>query len=340
MQNHYLDKRSTFMEPEVTQYGGAHMVMSNVMKEVKTRYVNIDTRFARDLPQPGIPPTPVSNYTIDFPERVQKARSISVANVELPLSFFNVSQQLGNNTFVITTTDNVGNTTPYTFTIPDGLYGLSSANPTGQILDIILIISTDISNSPIQNDVSLNFTSSQNNFGATFIYTNTNINITDFSIQFDVDKNGVADRYNLKSKLGWMLGFRKQRYSMADFDGSGLLNSEALIDLIGPRYVYLAVDEFSNHAPQSSFVSMLPRSILNKNILARVSIISNQVSFITTFMTLEIASIPNGLLISDTREYTDDIDLQRLNVQLVDEYGRNIDLNGLDFSFTLVVKHT
>jgi hypothetical protein len=60
----------------------------------------------------------------------------------------------------------------------------------------------------------------------------------------------------------------------------------------------------------------------------------------SSFGSIEIANLLNGLLLSDTREYSDDIDLQKMQIQLVDEYGRIVCLNGLDFAFTLCVKHT
>jgi hypothetical protein len=51
------------------------------------------------------------------------------------------------------------------------------------------------------------------------------------------------------------------------------------------------------------------------------------------------ANLTNGLLVSDARSYTGKIDLLKLNLQLLDENGNNINLNGLDFSFCLAVEH-
>ena len=42
--NHSFDKSTLFMEPNTTQYG-SHMVMTNVVKPKRTKYLNIDTRF-------------------------------------------------------------------------------------------------------------------------------------------------------------------------------------------------------------------------------------------------------------------------------------------------------
>ena len=42
---------------------------------------------------------------------------------------------------------------------------------------------------------------------------------------------------------------------------------------------------------------------------------------------------------SDRREYQGKIDIQKLNIQLVTEWGVPINLNGLDFSFILDIEH-
>ena len=42
--SNYFDNKELFLEPKVKQYG-SHMVMSNVYKNTKVKYVNIDTKF-------------------------------------------------------------------------------------------------------------------------------------------------------------------------------------------------------------------------------------------------------------------------------------------------------
>jgi hypothetical protein len=68
---------------------------------------------------------------------------------------------------------------------------------------------------------------------------------------------------------------------------------------------------------------------LNKNILARITLQT---------ATYDILSQNNLSLITNPREYFGPVDIQRLNIQLLDEYGRIIDLNNMDFSFCLTMK--
>jgi hypothetical protein len=78
----------------------------------------------------------------------------------------------------------------------------------------------------------------------------------------------------------------------------------------------------------NSFYGAFNSSILNKNILARISLQSN------TFNVLE----QNNLnLITTPREYFGPVNIQNFNIQLNDEYGRIVDLNNMDFSFCVTL---
>ena len=101
--------------------------------------------------------------------------------------------------------------------------------------------------------------------------------------------------------------------------------SEAVIDITGPRYFFLVIDDHNNSV-NNSFFSAFNSSVLNKNILARVSLQAN------TFNILE----QNNLnIITTPREYFGPVNLLNLNIQLLDEYGRTVDLNNMDYSFCL-----
>ena len=67
---------------------------------------------------------------------------------------------------------------------------------------------------------------------------------------------------------------------------------------------------------------MYNNSLLQKNIIARVSL-QNYV-----YGALE-------LLLTKPREYFGPVDIQNLNIQLLDEYGRVLYFRGLDYSFCL-----
>jgi hypothetical protein len=230
--------------------------------------------------------------------------------MEIPLSMYNISASLGNNTFYISNTEE--EPTTLLLTVSDNNYTITS---------LVTAINNQLS-SIFPNDISLNV---DTNHKCYFDSTNN------YTIDFAVDSNGNSDKYNLKNKLGWILGFRDVSYSMVN---TSKLYSEAVYDLTGSKYLYLAVDEFTK-GNQSSFISPLPRSLINKNILARIALNNAIYGFGNMY---EVNRF-NGALVSDTRSYSGKSDLQKLNIQLLNEFGNPVNLNGLDISLCLEIEH-
>ena len=111
-------------------------------------------------------------------------------------------------------------------------------------------------------------------------------------------------------------------------------SSEGFIDCSGLRYLYLVVDEYTR-GNQNSFMAALTTSLVRKNILARIAM--NKTTF--PFGSFLPANNFNGYLLSDKRTYSGKVDIQKLSIQLVDDIGNPISLNGLDYSLCLEVEH-
>lgn len=286
------------MEPKTKQYGN-HMIMTNVHKQSKVKFINIDTKFRDDYDyaQPA-------NFQVVLPERVNDVRSLRVTNIEIPMSFYNISANLGNNYFKI-----VNGANTEMITIDDNNYTAASL---ATEIAAKLALST--------HGTTLTFTINSN--GRTRVSTSANR-----TLAFDVDKTGNSDKFNFKQKLGWLLGFRKTTYAIVT---TGATTAECTLDLYGTRYLYLAIDEF-NKGNQNTFVTPLSSSLINKNIIARIALDLSTYSYGAMLP----ATYYNGLLTTDTRSYTGKIDLQKLNIQLLNESGIPMMLNGQDFSFCL-----
>lgn len=322
----YFDNKDAFMEPTVSQYGG-HMVMTNVHKSSKTKIINIDTRFkdefnvSRNINQPDV--TVPQNYTFTLPERITEVRSLTVVNAEIPMSFNNICQNFGNNTFTISWTG--GSTV---VTIPDGQYTNNSSF-------VDAMIGIDGVNSAISNagiyDLSFNIV---NNYA---VFKNHSEGT--YTITFNVSSTGEFDKYNYKSKLGWLLGFRNLSYTLqSEFisipDSS--ITGECMVDLTAPKYLYLTIDEFSK-GNQTSFLAPNSRGFTSKNVVSKITL--DKTLFPLGNSVVLPANLFNGHLLSDNRSYTGKIDIQKLTVQLLNEYGVPVDLNGMDFSFAIEVIH-
>ena len=311
------NNKTMFLEPEVKQYG-SHMVMSNVSRHSKRKFINIDSKYRDeygakylDAYQPYAT-NYSANFNITLPERINDVKSIIVCNAEIPISFYNVSGTLGNNYFKI-----INGASSVVIRVPSGEY-------TADTLVSAINAKINASGATYASRVACSITGTR----ATFASSNGA-----YTIEFDVDETGSSDAYHFKDKLGWLLGFRKPSYSISSSPAVSA-HSENLVDLNTIRYLYLVLDEYTK-GNQNSFISPMRESLIRKNIIAKITL--NKTTF--KFGDVLPANNLNGYLLTDRRNYTGKVDLQKLNVQLVDETGTPVDLNGLDFSFCLEVEH-
>lgn len=329
--SNYFDDKSIFSEPQVTQYS-SHMVMTDVNPDIKTKYINVDTKFRNDYNSV----INHANHNIDLNESIGNILDMKVESVELPVTYYNISSHLENNYFKATVIIDGDISSSYMITLTENYYN--------NIDDVIVEINEQIDNTlPGNNTTLARLTAVKVNNKIVFYSNNTDSPGTDFQfiIDFAVDKNGNFDKYNFKSKMGWLLGFVELSYNTLESTvtylstGFKSANAENLNMLaITANVLYLVLDDFSN-GKQSSFNTMMSRSRNNNNIIAKIVIDKTKYNF----GSLCIANGDNGFLISDKRKYTGKTDIRKLSVQLVDEYDRFIHLNGLDFTFTLKITH-
>lgn len=311
--SNFNDHRDLFMKPKTEQYG-THMVMTNVTQPNKVKYVNIDSKFKEDYldnvtsnSHPDLLSNQLStaNFNINLPERINNVKSISITHSEIPISYYNISKNLGNNYFKVTISG-----TETIIEVDEGYYDRTN-------------LTTEINNKLSSAGINMTFDIGSADKSSVVMGGGTG------TLHFDVNSAGHQDKYRIKSKLGWILGFRQLTYALTTTPTL----SEEFSNLNGTKYLYLAIDEFSK-GNQYSFLGPLATSLVNKNILARISLDSNY-----GFKRIFPANISNGYLVSDTRQYNGNVDLQKLNIQLLNEDGYPVALNGFDFSFCLKVEY-
>ena len=245
---------------------------------------------------------------------MSKVVSLQLSALELPNSFYIISQIYGNNFFVLEIVDEE----PLIVTIPDGNYDYISLQ---KFINHFLSIQTG-SYQNIQFLADVNTPSGTGDrWGSAKMVVGSTNGITDFSINFVTDRYGNDDKQTpLPLKFGWLIGFRDGYY-----ENNTTYVSEGVINLLGPKYIYLAVDDFNNSV-LDGFYGAFTSSIINKNILARISLQGNVFDFL---------SKDNFNLITTPRQYFGPVDIQKLQIQLLDEYGRILNLNNMDYSFCL-----
>lgn len=281
-------------------------VINPIKKRTIKKNLNIDTKFRGNYYTSS-----ASNFNFSLPSGISDVLQMQLSAIELPTTFYVVSKQYGNNFFSIT----VDASDQVIINIPDGNYDQTT------IMDVI---NHQLYLSGIPNVVfTINLTNGTTGSGKTLVGFSDSTTHTKLELNFQADRYGVSDRNTpLPLKFGWSLGFRNGIYT-------NNLNyvSEGVVDITGPKYFFLVVDDYNNSV-NNNFYSAFNSSILNKNILARISLQSQ------TFNILE----QNNLnLIATPREYFGPVNIQTMNIQLLDEYGRVVDLNNMDYSFCMTL---
>ena len=288
-------------------------VINPLKKRSIKKNLNIDTRFRENYFS-----SPSTNFNFALPIDFDNVLQMQLTSLELPTTYYNVSKQYGNNFFSITVTTSSGTSTTVV-TIPDGNYNYDG---------IVNIINTQLTNlgAPFNEVVFLLNINNNSGSGQMMVGIKPPPNITtitSLSLNFQADRFGIDDRSTpLPLKFGWTLGFRNGIYE-------NNLNyvSEGIVDVTGPRYIYLVVDDHNNNV-NNGFYSAFNSSLLNNNILARISLQSR-------FFDVQITNNLN--IVTTPREYFGPVNIKNINIQLLDEYGRVLDINNMDYSFCLTL---
>jgi len=291
-------------------------VINPLMKRTITKNLNIDTRF-RD----NYFTSSATNFHFDLPYKFSSVTAMQLTAFEMIQSYYTIAACLGNNFFSLQFEDTSGKLTGDTefFIVPDGNY-------TGQNLMSVLNMAVGSLNSNLKYVYfSWDESAGPNGNGKVTIGLNPAYvgPVFSFTVNFLLDPTGNIDSVPLQQKFGWLLGFRSPVYA-----GCSTYISESVLDLSGPKYLFLVVDDFNNNVNENYF-SAFTSSILNKNILARIALSPNTGSPYITLDTLNTGSLYMP------RTYFGPVDIQKLQIQLLDEYGRILNLNGTDFSFVL-----
>ena len=295
----YFDKKNILSGPSVRQQD-SHMIMEGVSKPLKERIVSIDTKFRKDIFNMN------ADVNLVLGEKITEVKSIEVDSVDIPITFFNINSY--NNSFVIKITNPSVST--HTVFLTPGFYSSLSAIATEINLRLDAIVVDAIVDTGFNvGDVSFNLIGNRGVFSTT-------------SNSYDIYFNG-------SSGLGWLLGYRGNSYSINGSSKKAISEGVALLKY--PRHIYVALNEFSNSSNMNVFHVPGSNSNLNKNIIARVSVPD------TGFGTTITASHGNGFLVSEVRRYLEKVNVQRIQVQLLDDAGNVIDMNGGDFAVNLRV---
>jgi hypothetical protein len=247
---------------------------------------------------------------------------MQLAAIEFPpTAFYSVSKMLGNNFFWLRAGSSAASDLEETAVIvPDGNF---TANDAVEIINKYLqSLTTTTYLQFIYFSVNENINGTSGSSQLLVAVNDTYPYAAPFNFIIDLQANlaGQPDYSTpLPLKLGWSLGFRNGIYI-----NSSAYITEGVLNLAGAGYLYLCIDDYNNFA--NNFFCAFNESVLNKNIIARIAVQSS-VSSAVTFSNIGLITTP--------REYYGPVNIEKMQIQMVDEYGRIVNLNNMDYSFCL-----
>jgi hypothetical protein len=321
-----------------------------IHRKTVSKLLNIDSRFRSNYST-----TMSSNYNIVLPYPINNVIEMTLCDLELPSTFYPITNALQNNYFWIHTKNSNYEDNYYYIFLADRNYYYET------LITYIVNIFKSL-NLPITFSVDLNF----NNIGGVGdgsgvtkiglltqadVSNNTGVSLSgndiiSIDLNFDgsqipgVTKSlavGINSEYyqyyatksnlDFKELLGYILGYRKSLYTGAEMNADGTLyySSESVIDLSGPKYLFLVLNDY-NKSMNINFLSSSVNGLLPDNIIARISMKGQLFS---------IQSQNDFSVYSEPRYYYGPVDIIKMNISVLDEYGRIVDLNDKDFSFTI-----
>ena len=289
-----------------------------VKRKTFNQTVMMNTLFREDYTS-----TMSTDFNIVLPAYFKNVMSLRLSSLQLPNVMYNISAANGNNTLYIQV-DNGGPNG--VVTMPDGNYDINN---------FITVLQTQLNTQLSTTNFSVTY--DQYTQKITITYTDPPLN-PNFTMVFyvpipkydkykdlhkpdnDYRKNECVDISQIYKGFGWFMGYRK-----AEYTGATTYTTEAVYSSSPYEYIYFTLNDYNMSQSQNIF-GMFSKSILGDNILAIIPVTSN--SFNICF--------DNGVnLLEKKREYYGPVNIQRLKIQLLNQYGEILCLNNMDFSFSL-----
>ena len=341
----------------VNQYDGNHFLIKTKNNDFKTilennkqidksiikRTYTIDSLFRQNY---DLPDNPSHNYVIQLPETINRAITMSISSLEIPLTYYNISKFNNNNTFTIQELS--GNTNDisgplYSIILDEGLYEARINIEDAYDKHIAYSIQQEINDKLAASGIKLEFIIDDKQGKSLFRRTLTAPPNKRYKINFDIDNsnnsnnsNNSSIKYNcienyLHQKLGWLLGFTKPSLIVETNTNTTITYSDKICQLNYPRYIYIAIDDFQ--ASSRNYFSVAAQSLIAPNIIGRINILS----LLQEKTAFKQAASAGDFLFTQKhiREYFGPTDITKLRIQLLDEYGRPFSLNNSDWSFVV-----
>jgi hypothetical protein len=307
--NRYLNPVETYPTTVSRSY------LNNLKRKTVLQTIILNSQYREDYCN-----TLSTDFTIILPMYLKNVLSIRLSSLQIPNSLYCISQTNKNNALYLRE-DAVGGVEGVVI-IPDGNYDASSfvtvlQNEINTQLstNFTVLYDSNTRKITISNNIPYQFTM---NF---FIDLEPGTNIqTEFILNENYKIVNCVDITELYKRLGWLMGYRGAEYSgFTEYQTEGIFNGAFT------NYIYFTLNDFNNSQSQN-IIGIFPNSIIGNNILAMIPLTAD--SFNVCFDS-------GADFIEKKREYFGPVNIQKFKIQLLNQYGEILDLNNMDFSFSL-----
>lgn len=250
----------------------------------------------------------------NLPYVIKNVTSMEVISMEIPQSIFLFSENNASNTIYFKEYSGSDPNIPLEglVTLPPGNYKTNSSP------DLISTLETAINN---QLGTASRFT--------VYLDQATNrITITNSTYIFEMYIMYPGTNRNINKTMGWTLGFRTNSYV-----NQLSYTTESIYNNTPANYLYLEINDFNAPQIATQVIGLFTNSFLGSNIISKICYTNN-----TSYGSYDTIAYEDKYILGSPREYFGPINLQKMYIRLLDKYGSVVDLNGLDFSFTLKIK--
>ena len=334
MDKAFLNKKNRIFETsnhQIIKPNNNENHINPLIQKTTTKLININTKFRKNYFNQQS-----TNFTFDLTNELKNVISMSLVSIRIPKnSFYPISSKLQTNEFTMVFYEGSETTgKPYTIKIMDGIYtGTQLQNYLNEYVFTGDGENQDLSGvvcelEPITNKFRFYKDIRTESSGGAGITDRSNIK--KFDIDWRIQSN--KDRA-IQFNLGWLLGYKKQYYKYSDdyvetnkvsFDKLEGYSSDSVFNT-DENYFLLSIDDYNNnHAPL--ILSPFQQSVFNdNNLLALIPYNQESVNY-------------EDINYDADRKYFGPVSISKIKVNLLDQYGRTVDLNDSDFSFTLKVE--
>jgi len=255
-----------------------------------------------------------SNFQYSLPQPADNVVSLSLSSICIPNTWYLFSTECDSNRFIVEVSGICIPFSVFEIVIPDGNYddcGLES-----------FLNNTYFYNAGVDNPLKfVKFTIDPHSLKSIFQFTKCAPDDIEMNVKF-VDRRTKSIMYT----AGWTMGFRYAQYLHI----KTYIMSEGLFDAGGDRYLYFCLNDFNKNVNNSNVV-LFDDSMMRDDVLAKIYLIDGKFA-------INIDASPDDCCSHvKTRKYFGPIDLRKIHVRLLNQYGRVINLNNMDYSFSLEV---